>query len=217
MQHTFVATASAISFTGARPVFVDVDPKTYTMIPSQVVRAITPRSKAKFFQSTCTANRRIWINCSDRSPPSFMDDRRCLSGAWSALSEERLSKSSRYRLFQLLPAKNLGAFGDARLAGRRHAEIAQRPYDATLWAAQILATNFWRTTGVSDTVQAGVLRVKCRTLDMWNAATTCRGALRRVAAERALLAAPDYGGGSRACLPRIRHSASGARRAKGLS
>src|ERR1700704_6418041 len=43
---TFVATAWAISYVGARPVFVDIEPQTYTMDAQQVERAITPRTRA---------------------------------------------------------------------------------------------------------------------------------------------------------------------------
>ena len=45
-DHTFVATASAVLFTGAMPVMVDVDPHTYCIDPAAVERAITPRTKA---------------------------------------------------------------------------------------------------------------------------------------------------------------------------
>src|SRR6185312_4171628 len=43
---TFVATAAAVGYTGAKPVFVDIDGSTYTMDPSQIERAITPRTRA---------------------------------------------------------------------------------------------------------------------------------------------------------------------------
>lgn len=43
---TFAATANAILYTGAAPVFVDIDPSTYTMDPSKIEAAITPRTKA---------------------------------------------------------------------------------------------------------------------------------------------------------------------------
>ena len=43
---TFVATAAAIIYSGAKPVFVDIDPDTYCMAPDQIARAITPRTKA---------------------------------------------------------------------------------------------------------------------------------------------------------------------------
>src|SRR5438105_7235861 len=44
--HTFMATAEAISQTGARPVFVDIDPRTYNLDPRRVEEAVTPRTKA---------------------------------------------------------------------------------------------------------------------------------------------------------------------------
>src|SRR5213083_796940 len=43
---TFMATAEAISYCGAKPVFVDIDERTFTMDPAQIERAITPRTKA---------------------------------------------------------------------------------------------------------------------------------------------------------------------------
>ena len=46
VSHTFVATAEAIVFAGARPVFVDIDPVTMTMDPSLVEAAITPHTRA---------------------------------------------------------------------------------------------------------------------------------------------------------------------------
>ncbi len=46
VSHTFIATAEAVSLTGARPVFVDVDPVTYTMDPAKLEAAISPRTRA---------------------------------------------------------------------------------------------------------------------------------------------------------------------------
>src|SRR3954462_14992399 len=43
---TFVATASAIDYTGARPVFVDIDPVSFTIDPAKIEAAITPRTRA---------------------------------------------------------------------------------------------------------------------------------------------------------------------------
>src|SRR5512139_3669629 len=46
VPNSFIATAEAISFCGAKPVFVEVDPVTYTMDPTKLEAAITPRTKA---------------------------------------------------------------------------------------------------------------------------------------------------------------------------
>jgi perosamine synthetase len=46
VSHSFIATANAVRYCGATPVFVDVDPRTYNIDPSLIERAITPRTKA---------------------------------------------------------------------------------------------------------------------------------------------------------------------------
>jgi dTDP-4-amino-4,6-dideoxygalactose transaminase len=46
VSHSFIATANAVRYCGARPVFVDIDPRTYNMDPDLLARAITPRTKA---------------------------------------------------------------------------------------------------------------------------------------------------------------------------
>ena len=46
VPHTFVATVSAIHYSGAKTVFVDIDPRSFTMDPSKIEAAITPRTKA---------------------------------------------------------------------------------------------------------------------------------------------------------------------------
>ena len=62
---TFVATVSAIDYTGARPVFVDIDPRTYTMNPSGS-RPRSRRAPRPSFRCTSTAKRPTWT----RSSPS---------------------------------------------------------------------------------------------------------------------------------------------------
>src|SRR5438105_13744083 len=46
VSHSFIATANAVRYCGARPVFVDIDRRTYNMDPSQLEAAITPRTRA---------------------------------------------------------------------------------------------------------------------------------------------------------------------------
>ena len=57
---TFVATAATIVYAGARPVFVDIDPETYTMAPDLIERAITPRTK-RSCRCIYADNRPTWI------------------------------------------------------------------------------------------------------------------------------------------------------------
>jgi len=50
---TFVATAEAVALAGAKPVFTDIDPKTYTLSPAAVEKAITKKTKAKRQRQSC--------------------------------------------------------------------------------------------------------------------------------------------------------------------
>src|SRR5205814_8266959 len=46
VSHSFIATANVVAYCGAKPVFVDVDPRTYNIDPARIAAAITPRTKA---------------------------------------------------------------------------------------------------------------------------------------------------------------------------
>src|SRR5438094_7827050 len=46
VSHSFIATANAVRYCGARPVFVDIDPRTYNLDPALLEAAITPRTRA---------------------------------------------------------------------------------------------------------------------------------------------------------------------------
>jgi len=56
---TFIATAEAIKYVGAIPVFVDIDPKTFNISPEAIEKAITPKTKA-VCRCICSVNRRTW-------------------------------------------------------------------------------------------------------------------------------------------------------------
>ena len=57
---TFVATVAAIHYTGARPVFIDIDPRTFTMDVTAIEDAITPIGPRLSFPCTCMDSRRTW-------------------------------------------------------------------------------------------------------------------------------------------------------------
>lgn len=169
--HTFIATALAISYTGAKPVFVDIDPHTYTMDVTRIERAITPQTRA-------IVPVHLYGQPADMDP--IMDIAR---GHGLAVIEDACqAHGARYKgqrvgslgdaaAFSFYPAKNLGAYGDGGMVVTNDAEVAGqirilRDYGQTTKYHHALLGFNHRL----DTLQAAVLRVKLRRLDDWNAA-----------------------------------------------
>lgn len=111
--HTFIATAEAISQTGARPVFADIDPITFTLDPQAVEDALTPRTRA-------ILPVHLYGHPADLDPLYEIASRR---GIW-LIEDAAQAHGAEYRgrrcgsighlaTFSFYPGKNLGAFGDA--------------------------------------------------------------------------------------------------------
>jgi dTDP-4-amino-4,6-dideoxygalactose transaminase len=113
VPHTFIATAEAISLTGARPVFVDIDPLTYTMDPAALDPAISKRTKAI-------------IPVHLYGHPAKMPDIMAVADTYripvveDACQAHLASYKGKYvgqfgaaAAFSFYPAKNLGAYGEA--------------------------------------------------------------------------------------------------------
>lgn len=168
---TFVATAETISHTGARPVFVDIDPRTYNIDPARVEAAVTPRTRAI-------------VAVHLYGQPAAMDalgDIARRHGLWliedaaqahgAAYRGQRCGSLGHLACFSFYPAKNLGAYGDAG---------AVTGNDAALLATVRQLRDHGRTSKYRheelgygarlDAVQAAVLGVKLAYLDEWNAA-----------------------------------------------
>jgi dTDP-4-amino-4,6-dideoxygalactose transaminase len=112
VSHTFIATAEAISLTGAKPVFVDVDENTYTMDPDRIEAAITPRTRA-------IIPVHLYGQPADMDPIVALAKRRGLAVVEDACQ----AHGARYRgrqagslgdiaCFSFYPGKNLGAYGE---------------------------------------------------------------------------------------------------------
>ena len=111
--NTFIATAAAISAVGARPVFVDVDERTFNLDPARLADAIGRRTKAI-----------IPVHLYGRPAP--MDAIRAAAGAVPLIEDAAQAHGARYGgrrtgslgiagCFSFYPTKNLGAFGDGGL------------------------------------------------------------------------------------------------------
>ncbi len=168
--HTFVATAEGISVIGARPVLVDIDPRTYNLDPRAVERAITPRTKAiipvhlygqpaemdPILEIARTRNLRVIEDAAQAHGAEYRGKRAGTMGDIAC--------------FSFFPSKNLGAYGDAGALVTNDDELAAR--------ARLLRDHGRRdkyehlVVGYGyrlDALQAAILGAKLPHLDAWNA------------------------------------------------
>ena len=199
IPHTFVATVAAIRYTGARAVFVDVDPVTYTMDPAKVEAAITPRTRA-------IVPVHLYGHPADMDPILEIGRRRKLLVVEDAAQAHGAKYKGRptgsmvdMACFSFYPGKNLGAYGEGGLVATNNDDYARTIRMLRDWGQDrkyhhVLAGYNYRMEGL----QGAILRVKLRSLERWTEARRAHAAR-----YRALLA--DTGLGLPAEAPGCRH------------
>jgi dTDP-4-amino-4,6-dideoxygalactose transaminase len=168
---TFVATAWAISYTGARPVFVDIDRERRTMDPARLEAAITPRTKAilpvHLFGQPANMEPILYIAGQHKIP--VIEDAAQAHGAF--YEGCRVGGLGVMGCFSFYPGKNLGAYGEGGAlvtndvqfatcarALRDHGQSKRYYHDDIGYNYRM------------DSFQAAVLNIKLDKLDAWNAA-----------------------------------------------
>lgn len=167
---TFVATAWAISYVGARPVFVDIDPVTFTIDISQVERAITSRTRAilpvHLYGQMAPLDPLLEI--SNRHGLALIEDAAQAHGA--TYYGRRAGAVGRVGCFSFYPSKNLGAYGESGAITTNDDAIAARVRSLRDHAQ----SERYRHEEVGfnyrmDGLQGAVLRVKLAHIEEWNA------------------------------------------------
>lgn len=171
VAHTFIATAEAITLTGARPVFVDVLEDTMLMDPDAVEAAISPRTAAllpvHLYGQPCDMDRLLEI-ARRHCIPVVEDSAQAHGARWRG---QRVGSSGDAACFSFYPGKNLGAYGDAGAMVTRDESLAQRIRMLANHGRKEKYTH--EMEGVNsrlDALQAAILRVKLQHLDRWNEA-----------------------------------------------
>jgi dTDP-4-amino-4,6-dideoxygalactose transaminase len=165
---TFIATSWAISYVGATPVFVDLDPLTYTLDPSQIEKRITSRTKA-------ILPVHLYGQTADLEPISEI----CRCHSLVLIEDAAQAHGAMYRgknagtfglcgCFSFYPAKNLGAYGEggavvtddphvaARLRSLRdHAQAQRHHHDEFGFNYRM------------DALQGAILKIKLKCLEFW--------------------------------------------------
>jgi dTDP-4-amino-4,6-dideoxygalactose transaminase len=165
---TFIATAAAVSYTGATPVFVDVDPITFTLDPSKIEAKITSRTKAilpvhLYGQS---ADMAPIMAIAERYGLVVIEDAAQAHGA--EYQGKRVGSIGHMAAFSFYPGKNLGAYGEGGMVTTNNAGYARQMKLLRDWGQEkkyhhdMVAYNYRM-----DAIQGAILRVKLRHLEAW--------------------------------------------------
>ncbi|HVF42951.1 MAG TPA: DegT/DnrJ/EryC1/StrS family aminotransferase [Pyrinomonadaceae bacterium] len=167
---TFFATAGAIARAGARPVFADIEPRTYNVDPARVEEALTGRTRAVMpvhIYGQCADTDAVARACGPRGIPVVEDAAQAI-GADDA-GGRRAGSVGAIGCFSFYPTKNLGAAGEAGLVTTNDDKLAERLRRLRVHGG---ATEYHHDeVGFNsrlDTMQAAVLRVKLPHLDAWS-------------------------------------------------
>ncbi len=165
---TFVATVSAICYTGATPVLVDVEPRSFTMDPAQVEAAITPRTKAilPVHLYGQPADMDPILDIAKRHGLVVIEDACQAHGA--SYKERRAGSMGDMACFSFYPGKNLGACGEGGMVVTSNTGFERTIRMLRDWGAEkkylhLLRGYNYRMEGI----QGAILRVKLRHLDAW--------------------------------------------------
>lgn len=187
---SFIATAGTIAYVGAKPVFVDIDPVTFNINPALIEAAITPRTRA-------IMPVHLFGLPADLDPILAIAKARKLvlvEDAAQAIGSRYAGKSigtfGEYGCFSFFPSKNLGGAGDGGLITTDDAKTAERLQMLRVHGSkkkyyhEMIGTN-----SRLHALQAAVLRVKLRHLDLWQKGRQDRAdRYRRLFAEAGLTA-----------------------------
>jgi dTDP-4-amino-4,6-dideoxygalactose transaminase len=168
---TFVATGSAVSALGAKPIFADIRPDTYNIDPGEFERRVTPRTRAfvvVHLYGLAADMDPILAFAKSRNLPVIEDNAQAIGASYKG---RRTGSLGDVACLSFYPTKNLGAYGDAGMVVTNSTELADRI--RTLrnhgQSAKYLSTEpGWN--GRLDEIQAAILRVKLRYLSNWQRA-----------------------------------------------
>ena len=165
---TFVATAEAIEYCGAKPVFVDIEPNTFNLAPLAIEKAITKQTKAilpvHLYGQACAMDKIMAI--ANKYSLKVVED--CAQSFGAVFNNVKVGAFGAAGCFSFFPTKNLGCFGDGgmiitsddKIAAmirtlRGHGSVKAYHYDIIGYNSRL------------DELQAAILRVKLPYLDSY--------------------------------------------------
>jgi len=173
VANSFIATALAISFAGAKPVFVEINPETYTMNPNALEDFLKRRKRRKIKAALPVhlyghpAEMDSIMEIANRYDLIVIEDACQAHGA--EFGGKRVGSFGALGCFSFYPTKNLGAYGDGGMVVTDNEKYYEklrllRCYGEKKRYQHVLKGGNSRL----DEIQAAILRVKLRHLDQWN-------------------------------------------------
>jgi dTDP-4-amino-4,6-dideoxygalactose transaminase len=168
--NSFIATAEAISYTGAKPVFVDIDPRTANIDPRHIAQAVTSRTRAILpvhLYGLPTEMNRI-LEIASRRNLAVIEDACQAHGA--RCHGRRVGSMGSAAAFSFYPTKNMGGYGEGGALTTNDDEVAalartlRSHGEARRYVHDHIGYNYRM-----DGFQGAILRIKLKRLDQWNA------------------------------------------------
>jgi dTDP-4-amino-4,6-dideoxygalactose transaminase len=167
-SHTFIATALAVVYAGATPVFCEVNAETFNINPANITQLITKRTKAIIAVH-------LYGQAADMDPINKIAKENNLSvvedcaQAHNAIYNGRKTGSlGDVGAFSFYPGKNLGALGDAGMVVTSNKELADKVHALGCYgSAEKYVHKYQGVNSRLDEIQAAFLRIKLKHLDEW--------------------------------------------------
>ncbi|HVZ80828.1 MAG TPA: DegT/DnrJ/EryC1/StrS family aminotransferase [bacterium] len=168
---TFVATAAAVLYVGARPVFVDVDPATLNLDPAKVIAAVGPRTKVilPVHLHGRPAEMGPLLDISDQSGIPVIEDAAQAHGA--EYKGKRVGGLGLAGCFSFYPGKNLGAYGEGGAVTTNDEALAKKVRSLRDWGAEKrYHHDLAGFNGRMEALQGAILGVKLKYIEKWTEA-----------------------------------------------
>jgi UDP-2-acetamido-2-deoxy-ribo-hexuluronate aminotransferase len=168
---TFVATTETIVLLGAKPVYVDIDPKTFNIDPALVEAAITPRTKAIMpvhLYGHAVDMEPLMSVARKHALPVIEDTAQAMGSEYKG---KKVGGIGTFGCISFYPSKNLGAFGDAGMVVTNDDVLADKVRTIIMHGSK--KRYHHESIGVNsrlDTLQAAILNVKLKHLEQWHEA-----------------------------------------------
>ena len=167
--YTYIATSLGISMTGAKPVFVDTEEKTYCIDVTKIEKAITKKTKAILLVHLYghPADMDPIMQIAKKHKLKVIED--CAQAHGALYKNKKVGGFGDAACFSFYPTKNLGAFGDGGMVVTNSEEVRDKMILLHDYGRKGRYENIIKGYNSRlDTLQAAILRVKLKHLDGWN-------------------------------------------------